>query len=337
MKSEEQALRTQFKQETESIKIPVYLQSKIRKEIERSGVSKISPRRTRTYLTLATAAALFMLFASGYKSPTMADVLSRVPVVGGIYENISVDFGLKEAQEKGITQGFKQSITDKNIEMAITDVYYDGTNFSIGYQLTQIGSEKWKDDSVKMNIKMDPKGVDLGQWQFANQMKKISENKYEGLLLVDADHFEEEFILAVDIKEIAGQKGKWNFTIPVTSEFLQGSIHTFTPNLKAEGLGADIVIKEITFAPSGTRLVAETLSEKGTGNNYGFNIEGAGLSGGASGDFGEQHGKDGMDHIIHRFNLSPLKEVPKEVTVVMYDLYDSSKKIELTVPLIKRD
>jgi hypothetical protein len=335
MRSEDQQFRTQFKQETESIRIPAYLQSKIRKEIEMSRVSKISPRRTGTYLSLAAAVLLFTLFASGYKSPTMANVLSRMPIVGGIYENISVDFGLKEAQEKGITQGFKQTITDKNIEVAITDVYYDGTNFSIGYHLTHNGQQNWNTDNVKMDIKMDPKGVDLGQWQFTNQMKRVSENKYEGLLLVDADHFEEEFILAVDIKEIAGQKGKWKFTIPVTSEFLQGSIHMFTPNLKAEGLGADIIIREITFAPSGIRLVAETKSEQGTGNNYAFNIKGAGLSGGASGDFGDQHGKDSKDHIIHRFNLSPLKEVPKEVTVVMYDLYDNSKKIELIVPLKK--
>jgi hypothetical protein len=334
MRSEEKQLKTQFKQETESIKIPPYLKNIVRQEVERSQVSVQSPRRIGGYLSLAAAAVLFILFASGYKSPTMADVLSRVPVVGGIYEDISVDFGLKEAQEKGITQGFRQSITDENIEMTITDVYYDGTNFSIGYHLTQKGQRNWNADDVKMDIKMDPKGVDLGQWQFVNQMKKAGKNKYEGLLLVDADHFEEEFILAVDIKEIAGQKGKWNFTIPVTSEFLQGSIYMFTPNLKAEGLGADIVIKEITFAPSGVRLVAETISEQGTGNNFGFNIKGTRLSGGASGDFGDQHGKDGKDHIIHRLNLNPVNEVPKEVTVVMYNLYDPNQNIEVRVPLI---
>ncbi|WP_180954076.1 DUF4179 domain-containing protein [Bacillus sp. M6-12] len=334
-------LQSQLQQEAEHIKVPDYLQSQIRERIEQecrieTGKNKMNKNRSKkkaAYLTSAFAAAALITIGSGFGLPTMADMLSRVPIVGAIYENVSADFGLKEAREKGITQGYTEAKTDHDIEMAINDVYYDGTSFTIGYNLINKGSEKWTKDFVEMDMDIDAKGIDLGQYQTNNQMEKLNESTFEGLVSVDADHFEEEFIMAVDINKIDGQKGDWDFDIPVTSEFLQGSIHSFTPDFKTEAIGADVTIKAVIFAPSGAQIIAETISRKGTGNNIGFNIKGVGVAGGGSGDFGEKHGKHGKDHIIHRVNLNPVPEVPKEITVVIYDMTDFENQVEVIVPL----
>jgi hypothetical protein len=348
MNDKNQQLKDQLQQELDTVKVPDYLRGHIRQKIEQEMQTKEAHRslmfnnrnKKRVYFTSAVAAAaLLMTIGSGYTSPTMANVLSRVPVVGVMYEDVSVDFGLKAAQEKGISQGFKQAVTDNKIEMSITDVYYDGQTFSIGYRLVNKGEDTWGEDLKGWDMDFKAKGVELGQSQASAMMQKVKDNEFEGVILIDADHFEEGFILELNINKINGQKGSWDFTIPVTSEFLKGTIHTFAPDYKTEGLGADITIKELTFTPSGIRLIAETISEKGTGNNYGFNIKGVGssLSGGGSGDFGSEHGKNGKDHIIHRVSMNPVAEVPNEVTIVIYDLNNeingTNHQLEFTVPL----
>jgi hypothetical protein len=334
-------IKSELNNEMETIKAPEYLRKQIRKKIEQEiKVSTKSHKKSRrlVYFITAAAATILITAGSGYKSPIMANVLSKVPVVGVIYEDISADFGLKEAREKGLTQGYQQTAIDKDIEMTIKDVYYDGQVFSIGFSLVNHGKDTWGDNLKGIfSMNFDAKGFKLGQRQSSTTMEKVDENKFEGLTIIEADRFKKEFVLELEVNEIDGKKGRWNFDIPVTSEFLQGSIHTFAPNFKAKALGAEITVKELTFSPSGIRIVAETLSETGTGNSFGFAIKGIGVSGGGSGNLGSQHGKNGKDHIIHTVNLNPVAEIPDQLTITVYDLNNeingTNYEFDFTVPL----
>jgi hypothetical protein len=339
MKSNYQPLKSELNQEIQTIKAPDYLRGHIRQKIEneRQGSPKKQNLKRNIYYFMASAAVLTLTAVSGYTSPSMADVLSRVPLVGAIYENASADFGLKEAQKKGLTQGFQQTVSDKDIDMTIRDVYYDGQMLSIGFRLVNKGKVSWGEDVRGVHLDFDAKGYRLGQQNASTMLEKVSANEYDGLILLEADRFKEEFVLQLKVNEINTQKGSWDFDIPVTSEFLTGSIHTFAPNFHTRGIGADISIKELTFTPSGIRLIAETISEKGTGNNFGFTVKGVGVSGGGSGSFGSEHNKDGKDHIIHRVNLNPITEIPDQLTITIYDLNNelngTNHEFHFNVPL----
>ncbi|MHC0039502.1 DUF4179 domain-containing protein [Pseudoneobacillus sp. C159] len=334
-------VKSELHHEMETIEAPEYLRKQIREKIEQEiRVGKKTPKKSRklVYFTTIAAAAILITAGSGYKSPTMADVLSKVPVVGVIYEDVSADFGLKEAREKGLTQGYQQTVTDKDIEMTIKDVYYDGRAFSIGFRLVNHGKEVWGDDLKGIfSMDFDAKGFKLGQRMASTSMEKVGENVFEGVTIIEADRFKKEFVLELEVNEIDGKKGRWDFNIPVTSEFLQGSIHTFAPHYKTKALDAEITVKELTFTPSGIRLVTETLSEKGTGNRFGFTVKGVGVGGGGSSNFGSQHGKKGKDHIIHSVNLNPVAEIPDQLTITVYDLYNelngTNYEFDFTVPL----
>jgi hypothetical protein len=333
--------KSELEHEMKMIKAPDSLRKQIREKIEQEiqvGTKSHKKSRKLVYFITAAAVAILITAGSGYKSPIMADVLSKVPVVGVIYEDISADFGLKEAREKGLTQGYQQTVIDKDIEMTIKDVYYDGQVFSIGFSLVNHGKDTWGEHLKGIfSMDFDAKGFRLGQRIANTSMEKVGENEFEGVTMIEADRFKKEFVLELEVNEIDGKKGRWDFDIPVTSEFLQGSIHTFAPNYKTKALGAEITIRELTFSPSGIRIVAETLSEKGTGNSFGFAVKGIGVSGGGSGNLGSQHNKNGKDHIIHTVNLNPVAEIPDQLTITVYDMYNelngTNYEYDFTVPL----
>ncbi|MEJ8545028.1 DUF4179 domain-containing protein [Brevibacillus borstelensis] len=80
----------------------------------------------------STAAALgVFIIGSGFVSPAMAESLKRIPMVNSVFE-LAGDWGLRTADEKGLSIKVLQSNTHEGITLSVPEVINDGTRFAIG-------------------------------------------------------------------------------------------------------------------------------------------------------------------------------------------------------------
>lgn len=331
-----------------NIQPPARLHQEIRNRILRDTQSnrlKKSKKKVVVYIA-GSAAAILLIFGSGFISPTMAKVLHKLPIVGVIYEDFQSDIGLEKAKQLGLKQEYQQTVVSNHIELTLTGAYYDGANLSIAYHLKNEGTkslenkgEKWGDRFLLLGVgkgvmefKINDSPVHGG---FDEKFKKLNENEYEGNLYIYPTRFpkEEHFTLELSISEIRGVQGNWKVKIPVTKEKVKSTVQTFTPNYEATALGGQIRIKSISFTPTGIELITETIMRKGKGQDILFSIKEVGADLGVAGETKEL--ENGKELTVSRSPFSPIKEVPDQITIIAYYSKDPSQKVELKVPLKK--
>lgn len=118
--------------------------------------------RTISLITAAATVAGLCIVGSGFVSPVMANALSQLPIVGGLFEQKG-DAGLRAATEQGLVKNVNASVTHEGVTFGISDLMYDGTRISM--ELTRETSDgknpplkKWWDKTSDENIAQIKKG-----------------------------------------------------------------------------------------------------------------------------------------------------------------------------------
>ncbi|TYR78821.1 DUF4179 domain-containing protein [Priestia megaterium] len=87
-------------------------------------------RLRRRKILSVTAAGLILgagLFSSAFISPTMAETIKKVPLLGDVFLSLEDDLGLKYAGEKGFIKAVESENTFKDVTLNASEVVYDGT------------------------------------------------------------------------------------------------------------------------------------------------------------------------------------------------------------------
>ncbi|WP_268625498.1 DUF4179 domain-containing protein [Paenibacillus alvei] len=89
------------------------------------------PNWTKRSLFVASAAAIIGagIIGVGYISPTMAEALKKVPVIGLLFSETS-EYAVRNALERGIISTPNVSVTHDGITLKVTEVLFDGTRLS---------------------------------------------------------------------------------------------------------------------------------------------------------------------------------------------------------------
>jgi hypothetical protein len=276
-----------------------------------------------------------LLLGSGFVSPAMAKVLNKVPFVGVIYDDYKDDYGLQRGKTLDITQKYEKTIISNNIIFSIKDVYYDGTNLTIAYNVKNLGKQ-WTDSTEKnryflFDSELKINGEKLTNFGISSTPKEITPDEFEGILGIKAENFEDNFTLNLSFSNIKGVKGEWNFDIPVTIDKVKESVVTFTPNFKTTGLGREINIKSVVFSPSAIELKTEMIVDKGTDGDILFTIEEVGVDNGFKGDI--KILENGKELITHWLIFPPLSPIPQEITIRAYNMSNNKENVIFKVPL----
>ncbi|MBS7530881.1 DUF4179 domain-containing protein [Hazenella sp. IB182353] len=347
MLKEEKHIKNLFR-ETVNVHPPDTLHQKVRTRILHDTHFYKEKRRKRIAMYIVSSVAAIILFLGGsFFSPTMAEVLQKLPFIGFIYEGFQSDIGLDKAKQLGLTQEYQKTVLSNDIEVTLTSAYYDGSNLSIAYTLYNHGptnlerkSDQWDERSMLIgsHTKMteflfNDSNVRGG---FDEKYKKKGPRQYEGNLYIYPMAFpkEDQFDVEVSVSEIRGVKGDWKLRIPVTKEKVKekGMVQTFTPSFKKEAFGGEICIKSVNFSPTGIELITETTMKKGSGTLL-FSILEVGADEGVAG--GKKDIGNGQELTTSRSSFPPMKEIPDQITIKAYSPDDSSKEVTFKVPLKK--
>ncbi|MEH7386563.1 DUF4179 domain-containing protein [Bacillus sp. JJ1521] len=337
-------IEQQLSTELEAIRPPDALHQTIRSRIINDSNSNRSPKsKKKVYLALSITVIISLIFGGGFVSPTFADILKKIPVVGVIYANYNSDIGLNNANNLGLTENVEKSVTSNNIQLTITKTYYDGQNLSVAYRLRNNSNETWQippsanNGSTRLILDADSYETKINGSHnyggFSEQYEIKGPKEYEGILNIYPIDLpkEDHFSLELSFTKIQGVSGNWDFKIPISKDKTNELGQTFSQKYKVNAFGGEFIIKSISFAPSGIGLDTETIMDKGEGINYYFSIVGAGPDNGSSG-----HTKDlgnGKELVTNHFPFPPMEEIPKSITIMVYNSKDTSQKVTFTVPL----
>ncbi|WP_336634869.1 DUF4179 domain-containing protein [Lysinibacillus fusiformis] len=166
-----------------------------------------SKRKLLLYLASTAAAFSIIVGSAAYVSPTFANTLSQLPIVGSVFSNY--DFlGLKQASEQGLTSFIGEKQTINGISVTIDEVLYDESNISVGFT---IDSEK--------ELSIDYFGAGLsftinGANPEVNYERYGTVGSHTGVARFRVkDQMPDSFEMGLILESKKGEK--WEFTVPV--------------------------------------------------------------------------------------------------------------------------
>ncbi|MHC0037607.1 DUF4179 domain-containing protein [Pseudoneobacillus sp. C159] len=303
-----------------------------------ANVDRKSSYKKRILMSVGSiAAASSLVIGSGFVSPTMASVLSEVPLIGSFFEK-SADPILVEVKDKGLVSAVEKSATDKGITLTFTDIFYDGTKLALAYHLDMAEDlpkhgaiEKDKGFPFTLKAKMnnedisfmagaEEKPVDGGNGEYAGMisMDVFAESKLTGPLTLN-----------LVINEVHGHEGNWVFQIPIENQKVVASTTKFTPGTTASLEDIQAVVDEINFTPASSDVTITITAPKEVINDVDFMIydEAKTLIGGMSGFGGVIEELDNGQATMKRtITLPKMEDVPEKLYIEMFKLRDLTGK-----------
>ncbi|WP_019637302.1 DUF4179 domain-containing protein [Paenibacillus fonticola] len=104
--------------------------------IENKTGHNIRSRIMRKFI-VATAAAVILVFIGGLSgvmmSPALANSLKNLPLISNIFKLVD-DLGLQTAEEQGLVEDTKASVTHEGVTLHVPQVIFDGLRLSLAVQ-----------------------------------------------------------------------------------------------------------------------------------------------------------------------------------------------------------
>lgn len=250
----------------------------VRKAIQQ-GVSQaeaaFNQKKTRRshriiFTFISLAATVFFIFASAYFSPSIASELSRLPIIGSVFEQ-SGEKDIQLAKKHGLTNQVGEKKTVDGISVTVDEVLYDQNNISIGLF---IESEKPLPSyyfGAGMDITIDGKNPSYLTSNYEEE--KISDHERMGIQqIMITDEMPDAFELGLILY---GEKGeRWDFSLPV--EKIE-NVKKLLINHSQKLGNLEISVDEILISQTGLTLTyesveVETAFEESLGGHVEFTI-----------------------------------------------------------------
>lgn len=211
--------------------------------------------RRLSLTAVGTLVACAVILGSGFVSPIMASVLQEIPFVGSVFQRQELhqyvrETALKTASENGMTAQVLQAVSDNGITLQIQEVMYDGDRLSIGYiQQVEDGFSGRHGfiDGIKFKIDGKPYADRVGG---SGPLPIDSQTGIGQIsLLPFKQKLPDEFELTIEVANVDGVKGHWDFSIPI-KKTVSGT-KSWMPMRSATDGETTLLIKKIGFK-SGT-------------------------------------------------------------------------------------
>nr|WP_106783079.1 DUF4179 domain-containing protein [Lysinibacillus timonensis] len=292
---------------------------------------------------VAVAVISFGVIGSGFVSPTMAQVLKEVPIIGSIFSHSS-DSSIQIIDEKGLASALNETVTNNGVSLTITEAYFGGGRLALGYMIES-------DEAVLETIEKT-QGIPLHfealinnqPFTFMAEFEQTVENGVASGIIDMGVGLESNLIdqpmLTLNVNEIGGVEGNWNF------EFLLGNTATaeatsgFAPMETLTWDDATFVVERVEFTPAQSQVIIDRTMPRENIEHFGFSIydqdgTSLGFEGGSGSsiiDLG-----NGMVNFKDTILLQGREEAPTGVIIEIYNNkgipYDTANIKEVTIPL----
>ncbi|WP_407272368.1 DUF4179 domain-containing protein [Radiobacillus sp. PE A8.2] len=248
-------MNERFKEKVDNIVIPeqkldIAVTEAIYQANKHKHKQKQKPRKKYRWVSgLVVAAIIFFgIIGSTFVSPVMANMLSNVPLLGSVLSHY--DIGLQQAYENNLVQPIGDSAVDRNVEVTVTDVYYDSARLVIGYAVPLDEENQALAEQSEPEYELQIDGKHLmeagGNW---HREGDVMVGKIE--TTVDLP---DEFDISLTFSEMLNKQGNWQFKFPVVKE---QSILVYDINKQITTSDYQFNVDSIRLTPAGASFQME--------------------------------------------------------------------------------
>jgi hypothetical protein len=255
----DQAIRRALRQSEER------LPEQVRQRIDKTFAS-LPERKNRIWaksVVYAAASILTVFVASliiGFMSPTMAQVLSRLPFVGSVFE-VTGDSGLQVSSREGLATVVNQTVNDQGIEITLNEVIYDGIRLSVG--LVHDAEPHLRFMPGFDSLQIDGKPVHFSMGGVTNTIS--ADQTATVLTFTPHEPLPERFHMALKLEAMEitenGERntieGDWKFETEVVRLSEGITTYAFDPLLEKTDGRVTMRIREVKFTPITTMVSFE--------------------------------------------------------------------------------
>ncbi|MGE7110117.1 DUF4179 domain-containing protein [Lysinibacillus sp. NPDC047702] len=224
-------------------------------------INRKSKRKPLLYVASAAAAFSIMVGSAAYVSPTFANTLSKLPIVGSVFSDSGV-LGLKQASELGLTSTIGEKHTINGISVTVDEVLYDESRITVGMT---IESEQELNElyfGAGMDFTINGEQPIIGGGSYSEKI--ISPTTRTAISTFDVkqiDNMPDSFEMGLTLE---GEKGeKWKFTTPIKKitdiVYVPVNHQEIVDNIQLE-------VSKMSISPTGIALDYQAI-EKGTIDN----------------------------------------------------------------------
>lgn len=237
-----------FKEEINNISVPTEkLDAIISNTFQENRKKRKKSIRNKILYSVGTAAVTFILLAgSATVSPVMANIASKIPIIGSVFSE-SGDRGLEQVNQQGLTNVLGTTKSVGQTSITLDEVFYDETRLSIGFSMTS-------DEPIGDFYLAAGPDITIDGKVFSNassyQETEISPTQRTGIINIDSyDDLPETFSLGVNF---IGEDGKqWDFSTPVSKKSIVESISiNHTQDVK----GIELTVSDLKVSPAGLQF-----------------------------------------------------------------------------------
>ncbi|MEC0242238.1 DUF4179 domain-containing protein [Paenibacillus dokdonensis] len=207
--------------------------------------------------------AFMILIAMGvtavFTSPEVRAALAQFPFMKMLLKDGGFDdFGLSKIEKEHLGVQVDQSVTDKGIRFKMDEVFYDGVQIVLNYDVEYLdkkGKIDAKDASVYYHL--DVIGADPTIMS-THKFTILKDHTFIGSTLIDAYQYLDGYQLHMKISQIGRVKGDWSVTVPLSVDKTSSHTKTFLPNKSFVINGIKRTVERITMTPVSTQLVIKS-------------------------------------------------------------------------------
>lgn len=245
-----------FKEEINNIPIPTEkLDAIILNTVQGDEHKRKKSIQKKMLYSISAVAATFILLASSVTiSPVMANIVSKIPIIGAVFSE-SGDQGLELVNEQGLTDilGGTKSVGQTSI--TLEEVYYDETRLAIGFSITSDKPIEEHYLSAGPNITINGKAISYGS---TYKETEITPTARTGIININSfDDLPETFSLGVTF---TGNDGKqWDFSTPISQK---STVQSVAINNTQEVEDVELTVSDVKVSPAGLQFSFSANSEQ---------------------------------------------------------------------------
>lgn len=201
--------------------------------------------------SMAAAVGVICLIGIGTAYPAFAE---NIPVLNSITQTLNEKFG-SHTNYAEYSQMVNKSVTDKGITVTINEALADDSKLIIGYTIKS--DQKIEDLQVvglTRFIKINGKpvaGSGSGLGNYIDDYTYIGSEEIKTTIPKDTNQFKVD----VNVDDIMGIKGTWNFAFSVSKDGLTKHSTVFYPNNIIDFPDSQVTIDKVVFSPIDTAIV----------------------------------------------------------------------------------
>ena len=244
--------------------MPEILKKKIMKNLN-EGINR-SYIEIAKRCSIAVAILLVILIGVGIASPALA---KNIPIINSISQMLNDKFGY-HGEYSSYSQLVEKSLTDHGIMVTINEALADDTKIILGYAVKSDSKIENKDLRLGNLFKATKvNGSNLGsggaRGEFIDDFTYVGSGEFE----YDVSSFFNKLKVDINVKEILGVEGNWDFAFTVSKDELIKNSTVFNTYVKVDLPDRVITIEKVVLSPIDTTIYyngvykAQDINQKG--------------------------------------------------------------------------